>query len=162
MGWKRVDWISLAQDSVMWWAVVKKVMNLLGSISAEDFLTSQGPAVFTRRSQVHGVGCLCWRQCVGTARSSRAQAQMVAAATIHSILVLATPDCCNINNKIKYWPSNTPIFIVLAYCTGNMFRLIVKSSSGPDIQNTDPWILCNGIPYTYICGWLYIKLFGVL
>ena len=43
------------------------------------------------------------------------------------------------NNKIKHWPSNTPIFIVLAYYTGNMFRLIVKSSSGPYIQNTDPF-----------------------
>ena len=40
-----------------------------------------------------------------------------------------------INNKIKYWPSNIPIFIVLAYCTGNMFRLILKSSSGPYTKN---------------------------
>ena len=54
------------------------------------------------------------------------------------MLVLAIPECFNINNKIKNWPSNTPIFIVLAHYTGNMFRLIVKSSSGPYIQNTDP------------------------
>ena len=68
-------------------------------------------------------------------------------------------------NKIKYWPSNTPIFIVIAYYTGNMFQLFLKSSSGPCIQNTDPWILCNGIPYIYTCGWLrwlYINFLGVL
>ena len=47
------------------------------------------------------------------------------------MLVLAIPECFTINNKIKNWPSNTPIFIVLAYYTGNMFRRIVKSSSGP-------------------------------
>jgi len=35
-----VDWINLAQCRVVWWALVKKVMNLLGSISAGNFLTS--------------------------------------------------------------------------------------------------------------------------
>jgi hypothetical protein len=40
MGWKSIEWINLAQDSVVWWVVVKKVMNLLGSISAGNFLTS--------------------------------------------------------------------------------------------------------------------------
>ena len=39
------------------------------------------------------------------------------------MLVLAIPERFNINNKINNWPSNTPIFIVLAYYTGNMFRL---------------------------------------
>ena len=47
-----------------------------------------------------------------------------------------------------------------------MFRLIVKSSSGPYIHNTDPWILCNGITQNpRICilyiepwRWLYNKL----
>jgi hypothetical protein len=50
------------------------------------------------------------------------------------ILVFAIPECCNINNNIKLLTSYTPIFIVLTYYTGNMFRLIIKSSSGPYIQ----------------------------
>jgi hypothetical protein len=44
----------------------------------------------------------------------------------------------------SYWPSNTPIFIVLTYYMSNMFRLI-KSSSGPYIQ-----IQILGYLYLYI------------
>jgi hypothetical protein len=40
MGWKGVDWINLAQDTVVWWAVVEKVMNFLVSVIAGNFLTS--------------------------------------------------------------------------------------------------------------------------
>ena len=40
MGWKDVDWINLEQGRVVWWAIVIKVMNLLGSVSAGNFLTS--------------------------------------------------------------------------------------------------------------------------
>ena len=47
-----------------------------------------------------------------------------------------------LNNKIKNRPSNTPMFIVLAYCTGSMFRLIVKSSSGPYIYKISGSVFC--------------------
>jgi hypothetical protein len=41
------------------------------------------------------------------------------------IIIITTTGFCQ---------SNTPIFIVLTYYTGNMFRLIIESSSGPYIQ----------------------------
>ena len=44
----------------------------------------------------------------------------------------------------------TPIFIVLAYYTGNMFRLIVSHLQAPIYKIQILWISCNGIPYTYI------------
>jgi hypothetical protein len=33
-----VEWINLAQDSVVWWAVVNTVINLRVSYKARDFL----------------------------------------------------------------------------------------------------------------------------
>jgi hypothetical protein len=32
MGWGGMDWIHLVQDRDQWWALVDKVMNLLGFI----------------------------------------------------------------------------------------------------------------------------------
>jgi hypothetical protein len=32
-GWQDMDWIDLSEDRDEWWAVIKAVMNLMGSIN---------------------------------------------------------------------------------------------------------------------------------
>jgi hypothetical protein len=51
-----------------------------------------------------------------------------------SLLRMLAERTPNIQNNNRFCQSNTPIFIVLTYYTGNMFRLIKESSSGPYIQ----------------------------
>jgi hypothetical protein len=58
----------------------------------------------------------------------------------------------------SYWPSNTPTFIVLIYSISNMFRLIIKSSSGPYIQiQILGYYVMESRTLTY-CVWLYIMI----
>jgi hypothetical protein len=40
MGWKRVDWIDVAQDWDKWWALLNKVMKLGVALNVENFLNS--------------------------------------------------------------------------------------------------------------------------
>ena len=54
MGWKDVDWINLAQDSVVWWAVVEKVMNPL-VYNSNYMHKSQGLFYLTTALHVSGV-----------------------------------------------------------------------------------------------------------
>jgi hypothetical protein len=54
------------------------------------------------------------------------------------------------------WPSNTPIFIVLMYYMGNMFRITIKSSSGPYIQiQILGYCVIGSHTVTYFV-WLYV------
>jgi hypothetical protein len=39
IGWERVDWIDLAQDSDRWWALVDTLMNLWDSIRSSNSVT---------------------------------------------------------------------------------------------------------------------------
>ena len=54
-----MDWIDLAQDRIMWWALVNVVMNLRVPSNEGTFLTSSRPASFSRRTLLQGVSCSC-------------------------------------------------------------------------------------------------------
>jgi hypothetical protein len=58
----------------------------------------------------------------------------------------------------SYWPSDTPIFIVLTYYMGNMFRLIIKSSSGRYIQIQILGYCVMGSHILTYCVWSYIMI----
>jgi hypothetical protein len=56
MGWGGMNWIDLDQDTDRRWALVNAVGNLRVPYNVGNFLTSQHPVSFSRRSLLHGVG----------------------------------------------------------------------------------------------------------
>jgi hypothetical protein len=63
LGWGGMDWIDLAQDRDRWWAVVNVVMNLWVLYNVDNFLTSQEPISFSRRTLLHGVSSYYFLRC---------------------------------------------------------------------------------------------------
>jgi len=55
LGCGDIDWIKLAQDRDMWWALVNAVMNLQVPQNTGNFLTSYKVVSFSRRTLLHGV-----------------------------------------------------------------------------------------------------------
>jgi hypothetical protein len=58
-----VDWIDLAQDRDQWKVLVNTVMILRVSKKAGTFLSSCTMGGFSRRAQLHEVGCAFLMQC---------------------------------------------------------------------------------------------------
>jgi hypothetical protein len=50
-----VDWIHLAQDRIQWWALVKAVMNNLGSTKGREFLDQLNEFQLIKKDLLHGV-----------------------------------------------------------------------------------------------------------
>jgi len=50
-----MDWIELAQNMDMWWALVTAVMNLRVPLNEGNFLTSWEPIIFSRMTLLHGI-----------------------------------------------------------------------------------------------------------
>jgi hypothetical protein len=55
VGCEVLDWIDLAPDLYMWWALVNAVMNLRVPSNAGKFLTSCKPVSLSRRTLLHVV-----------------------------------------------------------------------------------------------------------
>jgi hypothetical protein len=64
IAWGGIDWIDLVHDSDQWRALVNTVMKLRLPYNSGKFLSSCTTGVFSRRAQLHEVGCnQCYFRC---------------------------------------------------------------------------------------------------
>jgi hypothetical protein len=55
IGYEGIDWVLLAQDNDYWQGIVNTVMNHQVPPNSRNFLTSQRPIRFSRRTLLHAV-----------------------------------------------------------------------------------------------------------
>jgi len=55
VGWEGVDWISIAEDSDKWWALVNAVVNLLFHKMCGILLTNWEKIILSKRTLLHAV-----------------------------------------------------------------------------------------------------------
>jgi len=55
VGWEGVDWISIAEDSDKWWALVNAVVNLFFHKMCGIFMTNWEKIILSKRTLLHAV-----------------------------------------------------------------------------------------------------------